>query len=589
MAGAPSEAAAALRACLGWALVVGFAAAAYTAWIPLLLCSWLLRSAAAALMRLRASGTGRAEALSPDDAVWRHDTPSQPMVITAVLTFAASPLDLARLRRIISERVIGHEALGRFSCVLLPDRASATGYSWVRDEAFDIAAHVCAVPTADAPTTDAELQEWLGARASRPLPTGRPLWSLELIERLGEGSALVFRCHHVVGDGVVMSGVLLQVLMDPPSHAPCSAPVSTVEAGASAGASRGVNDAESRRSRRHVARASVASRLRAAARAAAELPHRLMSLMWRSDDVNACHGMWELSGRRRVAWSGPSDLRAVKAVARHHGEGASVNDVLLSAALGALGRYVGDQTAELAEEECATLTRRERDALRHVDEINIGIPFNARSAEETARVELRNRFAMLVLRAPLATPGGPRGRLARTVRDMREMKDGPMPCVMWTAMQAVQRALPVPLARWLVDAVADGTTAIVTNNRGPAEHIHLDGRRCEYWVSWAPGRATLGISLTVYSYAGEVRPPTASSWRSPWVAHLRSVCRREATGARRLRGARLGHVRPEIDRSPRACLAGSMLRERRLELREGSATTRRSVRCGAEGAGRLRR
>ena len=116
----------------------------------------------------------------------------------------------------------------------------------------------------------------------------------------------------------------------------------------------------------------------------------------------------EMHPSRQVAWSAPAALGAVKAVARHYGEGASVNDVLLGAALGALGRYVGERNAEIAEDEDAPRARRERAGLARADEMNIGVPFNTRTAAETARVELRNRFALLVPRA-----ARPRRRAAR--------------------------------------------------------------------------------------------------------------------------------------------------------------------------------
>ena len=92
------------------------------------------------------------------------------------------------------------------------------------------------------------------------------------------------------------------------------------------------------------------------------------------------------------------------------------------------------------------------------------------------------------------------------------------------SLQVLQLLLPPSLARWSVDVVADSATALVTNNRGPADWISFDGRRCTYWVSWAPQRGTIGLTMTVFTYAGLVRSdhrthrsalhPTRRDWSS---------------------------------------------------------------------------
>eukprot|EP00966_Prymnesium_polylepis_P122776 2838582-Prymnesium_polylepis.1 len=82
---------------------------AYGVVIPVLLCGTLLKTAAFAgraaadcLCGRRAGvGARRAaerEPLSPHDAAWLHETPTQPMVVNAVLVFQAPCLDLATVR-----------------------------------------------------------------------------------------------------------------------------------------------------------------------------------------------------------------------------------------------------------------------------------------------------------------------------------------------------------------------------------------------------------------------------------------------------------------------------------------------------------
>ena len=65
--------------------------------------------------------------------------------------------------------------------------------------------------------------------------------------------------------------------------------------------------------------------------------------------------------------------------------------------------------------------------------------------------------------------------------------------------------LPAAVARTLVDVVADSASAIVTNNRGPAKQLRFDGRPLDFYVSWAPQRASIGLCLTLFTYAGTMR------------------------------------------------------------------------------------
>ena len=68
----------------------------------------------------------------------------------------------------------------------------------------------------------------------------------------------------------------------------------------------------------------------------------------REEDYNILHGLRPLSGIKRVAWSPPVPLEAVKRVKDHFG--CTVNDVLLSAAAAALARYVRMATDKLVAE-----------------------------------------------------------------------------------------------------------------------------------------------------------------------------------------------------------------------------------------------
>jgi hypothetical protein len=87
---------------------------------------------------------------------------------------------------------------------------------WVEDVDFDIDAHVLA---ADA--GPGEFRERVAQLMSQPLDRSRPLWSLHLVDQTDSGdSALVWRVHHCMADGVSMIRLASAVLWDcEPEHA----------------------------------------------------------------------------------------------------------------------------------------------------------------------------------------------------------------------------------------------------------------------------------------------------------------------------------------------------------------------------------
>ena len=86
----------------------------------------------------------------------------------------------------------------------------------------------------------------------------------------------------------------------------------------------------------------------------------------------------------------------------------------------------------------------------------------------------------------------------------------------------VTALLPAALAHELIDIVADNATALVTNNRGPPRPKALDGRRLKYYVSWAPQRASIGVTITLFTYVDCTGLHLiALDWRHHHTLHVR--------------------------------------------------------------------
>lgn len=104
-----------------------------------------------------------------------------------------------------------------------------------------------------------------------------------------------------------------------------------------------------------------------------------------------------------MVWSQPLPLADLKAAGR--AAGATLNDVLLSAVAGALGRYLVDHG-----ERPTDLTTM--------------VPVDVRPLDEPLPAELGNRFALLFFTFPSALTA-PLERLAETKRRMDRLKRSP--------------------------------------------------------------------------------------------------------------------------------------------------------------------
>jgi diacylglycerol O-acyltransferase / wax synthase len=84
---------------------------------------------------------------------------------------------------------------------LVPTPLGAATPAWLDDTRFDVARHVTAVPTSG--PVDWHGLEQIVARIQRErLDRDRPLWHLDVVERLEDGGmALIWRLHHCMADG----------------------------------------------------------------------------------------------------------------------------------------------------------------------------------------------------------------------------------------------------------------------------------------------------------------------------------------------------------------------------------------------------
>lgn len=392
------------------------------------------------------------------DAMWLQESATNRMIINGLYT--TDRMDLDTLRELFSERVIAAEGGERWPRFTQRVIERAGRHFWVPDRDFSIERHIVAAPGAEGIRTEADLKRYVGGVVAAPLPDDRPRWQLQHVPDLeGDRSAFVIRVHHCMGDGIGLIPVLFSLEDRHAEPAPGD---------------------PTRDPSLQVAK-PPRSKLKTALKMPVAFPAVLLKKLVQPADKSPVHGP-ELSGDKRVAWSGPIPLERIKAIRQDHG--ASVNDVLLSAVAGAFRRYVAGAAGH--------------DLIR----LRASVPVNVRAAGEPLRME--NRFAAVPFDLP-AHLADARERLLEVKRRMQVMKRSVEPIVVYAAQSLLTKVLPPRASRKVIDVFANKCTCVLTNVPGPSHPITLAGRRIHDLMFWVPQRSRIGVGVSLMSFSGNVR------------------------------------------------------------------------------------
>jgi WS/DGAT/MGAT family acyltransferase len=303
----------------------------------------------------------------------------------------------------------------------------------------------------------------------------------------GDRSALFFKVHHAMIDGV--SGVqLLAVVFDPsptPQPVPPAdelAPVPPLPSGVTQFV-RGVED---------LVRDTVAQ-----GRELLELvrePRRALAELGRTADAVA--ELWRVllagtpttpfnghvSGLRRVVWTTFS-LHEVKGIKNRLG--GTVNDVILTTISAALRAFL--------EKRGVNPDRTELRAM---------VPVNVRSANE--HLKLGNRVSMMVAPLPVGI-FDPLERMRQVRAAMALLKERRQADQMTRMVELLDRlpaSLQTPLG-WLQVQAAPVNT-ICTNVPGPPVSLYVQGKRLDTLVPLVPLAQGVGLAFAILSYADTI-------------------------------------------------------------------------------------
>jgi WS/DGAT/MGAT family acyltransferase len=387
------------------------------------------------------------------------DRPHNLMVVNSVVVLEAAP-ERAALERLLAERLT--ERFPRFR-----QRVVETGplrRPAFADCDFRISDHLVDVRL-PAPGGERELQEYVGAQVSVPLPRDEPLWQLQLVEGYQGGAALISRMHHCIADGIALARVLLTL-----TDAPEAVEIADDTPGPSV------------RDLGHDAFELFAHPSRLAAIAAttpkvgATLTKELLSTRGARTGFTGTIG-----ATKHVAWSRPVPLEALKAAARPLG--VTLNDLVVAAISGALRHHTEDGGGA-------------------VHDLRMIVPFNLRALTQPLPRDLGNRFGLVYLSLPL-TVSDPVARVAETHRRMQAIKDSPEPAVSYGVLQGVGRTT-AGVERRLIDFFASKAVGVVTNVCGPDHGLTLAGVPIRRIIPFVPVSGDQTIGISIFSHAGEL-------------------------------------------------------------------------------------
>lgn len=425
--------------------------------------------------------TSTRHAMPAADAAWLHmDRATNPMVVNSLVVLGETP-DIEVLTEMLERRLVARYPRFRQRVVERLGRTPA----FEDDPSFEIGGHLQRLALA-APGDRAALEALVGDLIGSPLNKSRPLWHVHLIEGYEGGAALLWRIHHCIADGIALTRVMLSIS----------------DEGAGEAGSPG-EEPEQSQGPLHQLAGAPAKAVSAARKLGGAAVHEGMETLAHPDHLRDLAGVAlrdistgakllaspadppsdlrsPLSGVRKVAWSKPFSLARIVEAGRLRR--VTVNDILVAALAGALHKRLGNEALP--------------------EQIHAMVPFNLRSLEEPVASDLGNDFALILLELPVG-PLAPAERLREVSSRMDAIKGSHEAPIAYGLLGAIGLTPP-----WLEDRLigffTEKASLVVTNVPGPREPIHLAGAPIDAVLVWAPCSGSLGMTVSIFSYAGEV-------------------------------------------------------------------------------------
>jgi WS/DGAT/MGAT family acyltransferase len=426
----------------------------------------------------------RSEPLSGEDlGFWWGDQPRQRSTMAMLLLLDRRPHS-DRLRAAMWRAV---EAVPRLRQRVVDAPLDLARPRWEDDPTFDLDFHVrrYAVSHDDGSpqhATPADLFHTLGPIYERPFDRSRPLWELIELDGPGPGSALFFRLHHGVADGVG-GNAIIAALTD--AEADAATPPAAREPPPGAWEEESLPgrlaSAVGQRIREDLARGVALQRAAWSAMThpsswltAARVVRGIVSDLGDSSDSP----LRDFGpGRHLSGFELPFEpLRKARAALA-----GQMIDLMLTAVAGAVGAW------------------HRANGHGDVGEVMTLVPINLRPREEQGlRAGTGNRATGVMVRLPLHE-ADPIARFHEIHARVTERKAQPL-VEHLPALAELLAVLPRPLFRYLSRASSQAVNLIVTNVPGIMQPRYVAGARITAGYPFAPLAPRCPVSIALYGY-----------------------------------------------------------------------------------------
>lgn len=421
-----------------------------------------------------------------DLVMWSVDQPRQRTTMALLMLLDDRPHP-DRLRAALARAI---EAVPRMRARVVEAPFELARPRWEEDPTFDLDYHLRRYAQAPEASGDddelAALFRTVGPIYERPFDRTRPLWELIEIDRSGGRSAVFFRLHHAMADGVGGNAILAALTDDGRRGEPL-APVAHKSPGPWPEPRFGQRlvDALRHRVREDLDRSRLLSRsLVSGVRrpsSALQLGGALVRSAW--DARRAGRSRSEAFGRSRHLSGIELEIEPLRRARRRLG--VRMMDLLLAGVAEAMGRWHRSQ------------------GQGEVEELLTSIPINLRPPEEHGlAADIGNRTTLVTIRLPIAG-WDPRERLAEIHRRMEAAKRSPL-TGLTPRVAGLLSGMPRGIFRALSVPLSASIDLIVTNVPGLPVTRYLAGARITAGYPFAPTAPHTPVSIALYGYDGRL-------------------------------------------------------------------------------------
>lgn len=414
-----------------------------------------------------------------DHMMYDANVPTSLVTITGMMVFD-NKMDKETLMSIIEHRLL---KFSRFKEKIVIK--SGKPY-WHEDELFDLNAHVAHIALPE-PGNYNNLQDVVSHLISHPLDSNKPLWKVHLIDNYKGGSAIIWRIHHAIADGIALIKVVFSLTGETKEESldmdfePIKKESKKIKEKKTV--IEEINSLfKSGKEWYHEASEFIKDkdRLKSTFLNALEISNEIGKLVYgKSVDKSLYKG--SLSHSKKAAYSEALPLQVIKVIGKHYG--VTVNDVLLALITGAIRRHLIAHNQDLNQP------------------IRIVVPVNMRKKDE--EIEIKNKVGIITIELPVNEESIEK-RIVSIKAKTELLKHSFEPIFIYYLMNIVGDVITPKMEELFIKFFGSKLTGVMTNVPGPRNAIYLGGIEVKDIMFWVPHTILMGIGISIISYNNRV-------------------------------------------------------------------------------------